>query len=257
MPLRVNAKAQTRRASAAAMALAAVAGVGACSGPAEAAEPLTVFAAASLTDVFAQIERGFEIDHPGVEVTTVYGGSADLAAQIVEGAPADVFAAAHPAPLDAVADEWAGAPAVFATNTLTLAVPTGNPAGVTSLADLAADDLTSVICAPQVPCGHAVVQLAALQSLELMPSSQESSATDVLGKVASGQADAGVVYVTDIARSAEVEEVTISGADAVANNYPIVRLAGARDAELAEAFVAYVTDAEGLAILASAGFGAP
>ncbi|MFW2514617.1 molybdate ABC transporter substrate-binding protein [Demequina sp. SO4-13] len=231
------------------MSLAAVT---ACDAPGEAPETLTVYAAASLTDVFASVENGFEDEHPNVEVTTVYGGSADLAAQIAEGGPADVFASAHPAQMVGL-----GTASVFATNTLTLVVPTGNPAAVTGFFDLARDDLTSVICAPQVPCGLATEQLAAAQGVALSPSSQENSVTDVLGKVASGQADAGVVYVTDVARADGVEEVKIPGATEVANTYAITPIPGATHTDLATAYIDFVTGPDGRAVLADAGFGAP
>lgn len=246
-----------RRASAAVFGVAVAACAAGCSATVAPADTLTVYAAASLTDVFATIESGFEAAHPGVDVTTVFGGSAELAAQIAQGAPADVFASAHLATMDAVESEWARPPLVFATNTLTIAVPTGNPAGVTGLADLADPDVTSVTCAPQVPCGSAAVELAAVQGLTLAPSSHESSVTDVLGKVGSGQADAGVVYVTDIARAAGIEQVPIPGAHAVANAYPITALAHARNLGVAEAYVRYVVGVKGQAVLTTAGFGAP
>ncbi|WP_062133012.1 molybdate ABC transporter substrate-binding protein [Demequina aestuarii] len=246
-----------RRASAAAVGALVATGIGACGAPAEPAHTLTVYAAASLTDVFARIEEDFETAHPDVEVTTVYGGSTDLAAQIAEGAPADVFASAHLAPMEAIADELDATPVPFATNTLTIAVPTGNPAHVTSLADLAHGGVSSVICAPQVPCGTATSELAAAQGMQLMPSSEESSVTDVLNKVASGHADAGVVYATDIARATGVEEVAIAGAGGAVNTYPIAALAGARDGDLAASYVRHVVGTRGQEILASAGFGAP
>lgn len=246
-----------RRASAAVVAVVVATGIGACSATSEPGPTLTVYAAASLTDVFAQIEADFEDAHPDVDVTTVYGGSADLAAQIAEGAPADVFASAHAAPMEAIAGELATTPVAFATNTLTIAVPSGNPAEVTSLADLAGGGVTSVICAPQAPCGTVTTALAAAHGLDLAPSSMESSVTDVLGKVASGHADAGVVYATDIARAEGVEEVAIAGADEAATTYPIVALETAQDPDLAAAFVLYVVGVKGQAVLASAGFGAP
>lgn len=241
---------------AASVAVAAVAlGVTGCANAGPPHE-LTVYAAASLTDSFADLEAGFESAHPGVEVTVVHGGSSSLAAQILEGAPADVFASADEAQMSVVLPEVAGDPAVFATNTLTIAVPRGNPAGVTGLHDLAGAGVVSVICAPQVPCGVATLTLAEAAGLTLSPASQEGSVTDVLGKVATGQADAGVVYVTDIARDQAVAEVEIEGAGAVVSRYPIATLERADDPELAQAFVDYVRGTHGQAVLAAAGFGA-
>ncbi|SEI96644.1 molybdate ABC transporter substrate-binding protein [Demequina mangrovi] len=232
----------------------------ASSGPSSGASPgdatLTVFAAASLTGVLDEVADGFEAAHPGVTVATTYAGSSDLAAQILEGAPADVLASADEETMAEVASLVDGAPTVFATNTLTLVVPEGNPARVTDLGDLADPDVVSVVCAPQVPCGAATAALAELEDVTLSPSSEEASVTGVLGKVASGQADAGVVYVTDVARAAGVEAVPIAGADAVVNRYPAAALTDAADPALAAALVAYLAGAEAQAVLADAGFGA-
>ncbi|WP_062299199.1 molybdate ABC transporter substrate-binding protein [Demequina maris] len=218
---------------------------------------LDVYAAASLSEVMETLAVGFEEVLPWVDVRVTYGGSSDLAAQILEGAPAAVFASADEAQMAAVADEVAGEPVVFATNTLTIAVPEGNPAGVTGLGSLADDAVVTVVCAPQVPCGAATATLAAHAGVDIAAVSEELSVTDVLGKVASGQADAGVVYVTDVPRAEGVEAVAIDGADAVVNRYPIARLKRSDFAEIADDFVAYVAGAEGRAVLAEAGFGAP
>lgn len=244
-----------RRASAMLAGLLTGAGLSGCANAGSPHE-LTVFAAASLTEPFTQIARSFEDSRPGVEVTIVHGGSSSLAAQIVEGAPADVFASADEAQMSVASPEVAGDPVLFATNTLTIAVPRGNPAGVTGLRDLADAGVVSVICAPQVPCGAATLTLTEAAGLTLSPASQEGSVTDVLGKVATGQADAGVVYVTDITREPAVAEVEIEGAGAVVSRYPIATLARADDPELAEAFVDYVTGPHGQAVLSAAGFGA-
>ncbi|WP_062525856.1 molybdate ABC transporter substrate-binding protein [Demequina rhizosphaerae] len=224
---------------------------------AQATHVLDVYAAASLSDVMGTLAAGFEVETPGVDVRVTYGGSSDLAAQILEGAPAAVFASADEAQMAAVADEVAGEPVIFATNSLTVAVPAGNPAGVTGLESLADDAVVTVVCAPQVPCGAATATLAELQGVDIAAVSEETSVTGVLGKVAAGQADAGVVYVTEVARAAGVEAVPIDGAEAVVNRYPIAALAGAEDPALADGFVAYVAGADGQAALADAGFGAP
>ncbi|WP_296667658.1 molybdate ABC transporter substrate-binding protein [Demequina sp.] len=218
---------------------------------------LTVFAAASLADVMEPIAEAFESAHGAVDVRLTYGGSSDLAAQIAEGAPAEVFVSADEAQMAAVADHVSGDAAVVATNTLTLVVPAGNPAGVRGLEDLASPGLVSVICAPQVPCGAGTAELATLAGVTLTPASEEQSVTGVLGKVASGQADAGIVYVTDIARAEGVEAVEIDGADAVVNHYMAAALTGAREPGLPALFVEFLTGPEAREVLAAAGFGTP
>nr|WP_062211963.1 molybdate ABC transporter substrate-binding protein [Demequina oxidasica] len=220
---------------------------------------VTVFAAASLTDTFTQIADAFEAEHPGVTVALSFGGSSDLATQIVEGAPADVFASANEAQMEVVTDaELAGAPVTFATNVLTVAVPADNPALVTSFADLGNVAVTTVVCAPQVPCGAATRKLENDLGVDIPAVSEENNVTDVLGKVRSGQADAGVVYVTDIARAGgDLAAVPIVGADAAINACPIAPLTDAHNPTAATAFVSYVTGTKGQAVLADAGFGTP
>lgn len=242
-----------RRAAAAGFVLLAAA----CA-PTKADARVVIFAASSTTEVVAQVVEQVTSEQPGAQFTITYGGSADLAAQIVEGAPAAVFLSADQEQMAVVADqEQAGAPQVFATNHLTIVVPTGNPAGVTGLADLERADLVSVVCAAQVPCGAATAQLAALDGLTLVPASQENSVTDVLGKVSSGQADAGVVYVSDVGRVAGVEEVPIAGAERVVNQYQVAILDGEHDMELAATFVSTLVGDYGSAALLAAGFGVP
>ncbi|WP_062303892.1 molybdate ABC transporter substrate-binding protein [Demequina subtropica] len=241
----------------AALGVACAAALSACAADAAEGDTLTVLAAASLAEVLEPIAASFEDEHPGVDVIASYAGSSDLAAQILEGAPADVFASADEATMDKVADLVTGTPVVFATNTLTIAVPSGNPAVVATLADLADPGIVSVICAPQVPCGTATASLAALAGVTLTPASEEANVTDVLGKVASGQADAGIVYVTDVARSEGVEAVPIEGAEAVVNRYPAAALASSDTPELATAFVDHLSGEAAREALAAAGFGIP
>jgi len=232
--------------------------------PTNPADPLTgevtVFAAASLQTSFDDLAAQFEQAHPGVDVKPiVYDGSSTLATQLVEGAQADVFAAANTSTMQTVVDAGLApaAPTIFATNTLEIAVPKGNPAGVTQLSDLARPGLKLVICAPDVPCGSATAKLAAAQGLSLAPVSEEQNVTAVLTKVRSGEADAGLVYQTDIATAkGDVEGVPAAGADAVVNSYPIAQL-GASKSEAATAFVEFVIGPQGRATLASYGFGAP
>ncbi|WP_062517289.1 molybdate ABC transporter substrate-binding protein [Demequina gelatinilytica] len=247
-------------AASAALAAACALSLAACAPETDAAagdRTLTVLAAASLADVLEPIAADFENEHPGVDVVTSYAGSSDLAAQILEGAPADVFASADEANMDKVADLVAGTPAVFATNTLTIVVPEGDPMGIEDLASFAAPGIVSVICAPQVPCGAATATVAARAGVTLSPASEEASVTDVLGKVASGQADAGIVYVTDVARAEGVEAVPIEGAEAVVNRYPAAAMAGAAEPELAAAFVDHLSAQAARKALSDAGFGTP
>jgi molybdate transport system substrate-binding protein len=239
----------------------AVALLAACESDGEGAEPvtLTVFAASSLTAAFEDLAEQFEADHEGVTVELSLAGSSDLVAQIQQGAPADVFASAdQPTMEKLVADDLQGSdPVDFATNTLEIAVPPDNPAGVESLADLAGD-LNLVVCAPEVPCGAAAQQVAAHAGVELEPVSEEQSVTDVLNKVSSGEADAGLVYVTDVAAAGDaVEGITFPESGSVVNTYPIATVADSDHADLAQDFVDLVTGDRGRRVLEGYGFGAP
>ncbi len=155
-------------------------------------------------------------------------------------------------------DLLAGAAQPFATNTMMIAVPPGNPAKITAFADLAGEAVIVVVCAPQVPCGAATEQVEANTGVALSPVSEEGSVTDVLGKVSSGQADAGVVYVTDVTAAGEAVQGVAIPADANATStYPVAVLAGSRDQALAGRFRDLVLSAHGQQVLADAGFGAP
>ena len=225
---------------------------------------LTVFAAASLGQAFDELAARFEELHPSLEVLPVtYDGSSVLATQLIEGARADVFASADEANLDRVAAEGLveGEPRVFATNVLEIAVAPGNPLGIDGLDDLAGDAAAAplvIVCAPAVPCGAAAVALFENVGVPLAPASEEQNVSAVLTKVRAGEADAGLVYVTDVAAAGdEVEGVAIDGADAALNRYPIAALTGAANPEAAEAFADFVISPDGAAVLESFGFGAP
>lgn len=220
---------------------------------------LTVYAAASLTASFEQIVDDFEADREGVEVELSFGGSSDLVTQITEGAQADVFASAATGNMDDLvdADLVDGEPQDFATNVLEIAVPLGNPAGVTSLQDLAGD-LNLVVCAPDVPCGAAAQGVAEVAGITLSPVSEEQSVTDVLAKVTSGEADAGLVYVTDVTAAGDaVEGIEFPESAEVVNTYPIAAVQGSDEADLAQEFVDFVLGRSGRSVLDEAGFGAP
>ena len=221
---------------------------------------LTVFAAASLTDSFEEIADDFEEANDGVEVELNFAGSSDLVAQIQSGAPADVFASADEANMDKLtADDLNGSdPLLFATNTLEIATPPDNPAGVRTLQDLAKPGLNLVVCAPEVPCGAATQTVAQEAGLTLEPVSEEQSVTDVLAKVTSGEADAGLVYVTDvIAAGDDVEGIEFPESESVVNYYPIATVQDSQSADLAQDFVDFVVGDEGQRVLGDAGFGAP
>ena len=221
---------------------------------------ITVFAAASLQKTFTQLGQQFEAANPGTAVVFNFGGSSDLVAQLQQGAPGDLFASADTVTMDkAVTDALiAGEPSVFATNSMEIAVPPGNPADVDSFAALADPDVTVVVCAPQVPCGAATVAIEENTGVTLSPVSEESSVTDVLGKVTSGEADAGIVYVTDVKAAGDtVETIEIPVAVNATNRYPIGVLAGSGSPELAEHFQDFVLGPQGQQVLADAGFGGP
>jgi molybdate transport system substrate-binding protein len=219
---------------------------------------LTVLAAASLTETFTALGEQFEAAHPGVDVRLNYAGSSDLAQQIVNGAPADVFAAASDATMKTVTDagRGAGPPTVFATNVLQIAVAPGNPKGIASFADLAKPDLKVVVCAPQVPCGAAVEMIEKATGVTLRPVSEEADVKSTMGKVTSGDADAGLVYVTDVSSAkGTVQGVDFPEADQASTDYPITVLEDAPQAQLAQQFVDLVTGEAGQQALKTAGFG--
>lgn len=221
---------------------------------------ITVFAAASLRKTFTELGDQLKADNPGAEVTFSFAGSSDLVAQLVQGAPADVFASADTVNMAKATDAAlvAGSPVNFATNSLTIVVPPGNPKHIASFADLAKDRTQLVVCAPQVPCGSATKKVEDATGTKLAPVSEESSVTDVLNKVTSGQADAGVVYVTDAGSAGDkVTAIAFPESAKAVNTYPIAVLKDAGNPTLAQKFVALVTGEEGKAVLAKAGFAAP
>jgi molybdate transport system substrate-binding protein len=219
-----------------------------------------VYAAASLKQTFTDIGKQFETDNPGWKVELTFAGSSDLVTQLTQGAKADVFASADTNNMDkaAKAGLLAGDPVNFASNTLVIVTPPGNPKKVGSFADLAGADLKVVVCAPQVPCGSATKKVEDATKVKLNPVSEESSVTDVLTKVTTGQADAGVVYVTDaLGAGDKVAEVDFAESSVAVNTYPIAVLKSAANADEAKKFVALVTSEAGQKILSAAGFAKP
>ncbi|MDQ0620511.1 molybdate ABC transporter substrate-binding protein [Arthrobacter globiformis] len=221
---------------------------------------VTVYAAASLKTTFTKIASEFEAANPGTKVILNFAGSSDLITQITQGAPADVVASADTKNMAKLSDAKLidGAASNFATNVLEIAVPPANPASISSFADLAKPGVKVVVCAPQVPCGSATETVKKAAGTTLKPVSEESSVTDVLGKVTSGEADAGLVYVTDV-RSAgnKVKGIPFNESDKAANTYPIATVGSSKNKELAKAFIAMVTGTEGRKVLSDAGFGTP
>ncbi|KMS76418.1 molybdate-binding protein [Streptomyces viridochromogenes] len=218
---------------------------------------VTVFAAASLKESFTALGKQFEKEHPGTKVTFSFGGSDSLAASITGGAPADVFASASPRTMKIVTDagDASGAPATFVRNELEIATLPGNPDKIGSLADLTESGLKVVLCDKEVPCGAAAQKALDASRLKLTPVSYEQDVKAALTKVELKEADAAVVYKTDVrAAGDKVEGVEFpESADAV-NDYPIALLKDTQNAEAAKAFIALVRSAEGQKVLTEAGF---
>lgn len=247
----------------AALAVAAVVpGLAACGGgdQGDGTATITVYAASSLKTTFEELGQQFEADHDGVDVEFNFAGSSDLVAQIQQGADADVFASADTSNMDKLlADDLLGNdPVNFASNTLEIAVPPGNPAGIAVLADLTRKGLNLVTCAPEVPCGKAAGKLEEATGLDFSPVSEEQNVTDVLNKVVAGEADASLVYVTDVAAAGDsVEGIEFAESGTAVNIYPIATVDGTDQADLAQEFVDLVLGSTGQAVLADAGFAKP
>lgn len=221
---------------------------------------VTVYAAASLKATFTKLANEFEAANPGTKVALSFAGSSDLVTQITQGAPADVFASADTKNMTKLSDAKLldGTAKNFATNVLTIAVPPSNPASISSFADLAKPRVKVVVCASQVPCGSAAQTIEKATGTTLKPVSEESSVTDVLGKVSSGEADAGLVYVTDVKGAGDkVKGITFPESDKAVNTYPIGTVGTSKNKDLAAAFIALVTGSEGKEVLGDAGFGTP
>lgn len=221
---------------------------------------VTVSAAASLVDVFPVIARAFEKKYPGTVVKLNFGGSSALVEQISAGAPVDVLAtASEPTMWKAVTAGHASYPLLFAKNTMAVAMPPGNPKGITRLSDLSRPDVQVAVCAVAVPCGAAARDLLRINGVVVKPVTQELDVRAVLGKVMADEVDAGIVYVTDVrAAGSKVTSVTIPAASNVTTTYPIATVVGAPNPVAARAFMSYVRftpSAQG--ILRAYGFAKP
>lgn len=234
------------------LTLVALAG---CGGADSDVDTLTVFATSSLTEVFARLESEFEAANTDLDVVVSNAASSELARQIIEGAPADVFAAADLVNMDRVSDQIDGSPIVFATNRLQIVTEPGNPRGVTSLDDLADPSLLFVTSDRRVPIGGYTETVLQRAGVSVRPVSYEENVKAILNKVATGEADVGIVFVTDVlAAGSRVTGVVIPDEANVVAQYPMARL---NSSDGARRFVDFVTSSTGRAILGEFGFGAP
>lgn len=240
--------------------LASLALVAGCSGASsEPSDSITVFAASSLRDPLGAIGTDLTRTDPGLTIRSSFAGSSELVTQLTEGAHADVLLTADETTMDRAVEAGLveGDPTVFATNTMAIVVAKGNPSGISGVADLVAPDLDVVVCAPQVPCGAATGRVTEAAGVALRPASEESKVTDVLGKVASGEADAGIVYVTDAA-SFDVDPVPIPDAHNTTTRYLVAVLADSDTPDEAQRYVdAVLADSATDGHLHEAGFRAP
>jgi len=217
-----------------------------------------VFAAASLTGTFTRLGRDYERRHPGSTVRFSFGGSSGLAQQIRSGAPADVFAAASPPSMRQAGEGAAARAQVFAANTLQIAVPADNPGQVTGLADLARDELAIALCAEQVPCGAATLAALRAAGVTARPDTLEQDVKAALTKVVLGEADAALVYRTDVlAAGGAVRGITFPQSAVAATDYSVAVLPDAPHPAAAAAFVALLQSPTGQRVLREAGFAGP
>ena len=227
------------------------------------ADPVTgdilVFAAASLQGAFTEIGQKFEAAHKGTKVTFSFGGSSDLATSIDNDAPGDVFASASTKTMaTVVAANHAANPVDVAQNIMEIVTPAGNPKKITSVADLAKSDVKVVICKAGVPCGDAATAVFKTANVSVTPVSLEADVKSTLAKVQSDEADAGIVYVTDVkAAGSKVTGIEIPAAQNFTTKYPIAMLKQTKNAVTAQAFLDYVKGSDGQGVLAAAGFLSP
>jgi molybdate transport system substrate-binding protein len=209
---------------------------------------INVFAAASLQEAFTKLGGQFEAAHPGSKVMFNFGPSSGLSEQIGQGAPADVFASASTKNMDTVVSSGDAAnPTNFVSNTMEIAVPPKNPAGITKLDDLAKKGVKVALCQAEVPCGATALKVFDNANIKVTPVTQEL-----------GEVDAGVVYVTDVrAAGASVKGIEIPADVNASTTYPIAALTASKNKTTAQAFVDYVLSPDGLAALTAAGFSGP
>lgn len=236
--------------------LALAAAVPAACGDDGGGDAVTVFAAASLTDAFEELGAAFEAAHPGVTVRFAFAGSSSLREQLLDGAPADVFAPADTAIIQQAVDAGVvGPPVDLARNELQIVVPAGNPGGVATPADLAEADLLVGLCAAAVPCGRFAREALDRAGVTPAVDTEEPDVRSLLTKVAAGELDVGIVYRTDVLSAGDaVEGIDIPAEHRVTAVYPIAVTTTSRHRAQAEAFVDFARTDEGRAILAAHGF---
>jgi molybdate transport system substrate-binding protein len=235
-------------------------GMVACGDAAPDRRQVLVSAAASLSDAFAAIEVEFENDRPDIDVVINLGGSSALREQILAGAPVDVFASANPVNMTKVVEGGfvSGNVLIFATNSLAIAVPSGNPSGIVGLEDFANPDYIIGLCAAAVPCGDFARRALDNAGVEPVPDTNEPDVRALLTKIEADELDAGIVYATDIAaRQATVSGVDIPEEFNVTAEYPIAMLSDGENQADAEEFVGFVLSPAGQAILRDFGFTTP
>lgn len=249
-------------------ALAAVAGLAfalaACgsddSGSGGGGGKVTVFAAASLTEAFTELGKQYEAEHDGSSVAFSFGASSDLAGQIDQGAPADVFASADEANMEKVVESGMndGEPRNFAGNVLEIAVPKGNPAGIKNLDDFADKALKLAICDVEVPCGNAATEVFSKAGVDASIDSYEPDVKSVLTKVELGEVDAGLVYHSDVLAAGDrIDSIAIPKQFEVVNTYPIVAIKDAANPDGAQDFIDLVLSEDGQAEMKKWGFREP
>ncbi|MFN2556561.1 MAG: molybdate ABC transporter substrate-binding protein [Nitriliruptorales bacterium] len=227
-------------------------------GGGEGTQELVVFAAASLSDAFEDVGSAFQQEHPDTRVRFNFAGSQQLAGQIRTGAPADVFASADMRQLQAAGTVVAGEPTLFAGNELAIAVERGNPLGVRGLADLGRADLTLVLAAAEVPAGRYARQALERAGVEVKAASLENDVRAALYKVRLGEADAAIVYASDVLAAGDtVTALHIAPAHNVTAAYPMAVLRGAPNPDAAHAFVSFIKSAQAQAVLRQYGFSPP
>jgi molybdate transport system substrate-binding protein len=231
-------------------------------------QEITVFAAASLTEAFNELAGAFETQNEGVEVILNFAGSAQLAAQLSEGAPADVFASANPTQMQAVVSAGriaAGSEKLFVSNRLTIITPADNPAEITALEDLARPGVQLILAVPGVPVRQYTDEIVAALPADFQAQlygnlvSEEENVRQVAAKIALGEADAGIVYTSDVTPdiAGQVQQIPILDAQNVGATYPIAPLSDAPSPTLAQSFIDFVLSDEGQTILSRWGFGPP
>ncbi len=248
-----------------ALALAACGGApSAAASPAATADTVAgavnVFAAASLGAAFKDAGAAFQARHPKASVQFNFAGSAALATQIGQGAPADVFASADMPNMQKAVDAGSvsGEARSFAANKLQIVVAPGNPKAIKGLADLGNPSTVVVLCAPAVPCGNYAGQALAKAGVKVTPRSQEQDVSAVVSKVALGEADAGIVYVTDVrAAASKVQGVDILDDQNVLATYPVAVVKGGANPAGGRAFIDFLLAPAGQGILANYGFSKP